>query len=246
MAIPPSSTDMKDYVSGGYYVVKAIRRPEGVSEILPDTLITISDCFTSVISDIIQLQWDKYEEVVEAIGEEAAAFGISQDQLPELIHWAKAQNNTNYVVYEDVRSPVELLSRFIKDTSAHVVGIGLHSSLLSSFQSQLTKDVNNGFGLAEVVNDHKPLAPRGRPLGYEPLGFTATKFHSWLCHYTPDEAFRRFEIRPNQLGLIDEFEQARQVTEYLVETGAEPAIWEPWLLLDYAPCSTKRTAVDLP
>ena len=34
---------------------------------------------------------------------------------------------------------------------------------------------------------------------------------------------------------LTNLEDARQVTDYLLQTGAEPAIWEPWLLLDYLP-----------
>jgi len=127
---------------------------------------------------------------------------------------------------------------FITDASTHVVGIGLHTSLLESFKSQLANDVNNGLGLAELVDMKRPLAESGVPLGHEPLGFEATRFHSWLCHNTPKETHLRFGIRPNQFGLIDKFEDARQVNDYLLQTGAEPAIWEPWLLLDYAPKST--------
>ena len=48
-----------------------------------------------------------------------------------------------------------------------------------------------------------------------------------------DEMYKPFGIRPNQLGLIDQPEDARQVNEYLRQTGAELAIWEPWLLLDF-------------
>jgi hypothetical protein len=43
---------------------------------------------------------------------------------------------------------------------------------------------------------------------------------------------------PNHLELIDELNAARQVNEYLLETGAEQAIWEPWLILDYASTGT--------
>ncbi len=154
------------------------------------------------------------------------------------MQWAKAQHNTNYLAFTEVGPPLELLDRFITDASTHVVGISLHTSLLESFKSQLAKDVVNGLGLAELVDMKRPLAESGVPLGHEPLGFEATRFHSWLCHNTPKETHLRFGIRPNQFGLIDKFEDARQVNDYLLQTGAEPAIWEPWLLLDYAPKST--------
>jgi len=224
---------MTEYVSGGYYLLKLISRPKGVSEILPDHLLTVSNCFTTVLTDIIQLQWDEYEKVSEAIGEEATEFGIPESKIANLVLWAKTQRNNNYLVYTDVAPALELLERFITDPTARVVGIGLHQSLLESFQSQLSKDVNKGLGLLELVNERRPPAEGGNPVGFEPLGFEATKFHSWLCHYAPDEAYKRFGIRPNHLGLIDRLEDARQVNDYLLQTGAEPAIWEPWLVLDY-------------
>jgi hypothetical protein len=113
-----------------------------------------------------------------------------------------------------------------------VVGLGLHISLIESFKSQLTKDVNNGYSLAELVDEKQPLAGSGVPLGYERLGFEGTSFHTWLCHYAPDEAYTRFGVRPTQFGLIDKLQDACRVTDYLLQTGAEPAIGEPWPLLD--------------
>jgi hypothetical protein len=194
----------------------------------------MSTCFTSLVREIIQLQWDAYENVRESIAGEATEFGILHSQLVELVSWAKGQQNTNYLIFEKLGPPLELLERFITDPAARVVGIGLHTSLLESFHSQLTKDINQGLGLAELVTQKLPLAEGGVPLGFEPLGFEGTHFHSWLCHGTPDEAFKHFDIRPNQFGLIDTFESARRVNQYLLATEAEPAIWEPWLVVDYA------------
>lgn len=225
---------MNDYVSGGYYLVKTIPRPGGVSDVLPDTLLTLSNCFTTILTYIVQLQWDKFENVSEAIAEEAREFAIPETKIQDLVSWAKAQHNENYHVYSDVGPALELHDRFITDRTTHVVGIGLHRSLLESFGSQLTKDVNKGTGLAELVSEERSPAEGGLALGFEPLGYEATKFHSWLCHSAPDEVYKRFGIRPNQLGLIEKFHDARQANDFLLETGAEPAIWEPWLLLDYS------------
>jgi hypothetical protein len=187
------------------------------------------------LTEIIQLQWDEYDKVQEAIAEEATEFGIPETQIAELVRWAKAQHNDNYLVYSNVEPALELLNRFVTDSMARVLGVALHESLLESFQSQLSKDVNKGLGLVELVNERQPPADGGRTVGFEPLGFEGTKFHSWLCHYAPAEAYERFGIRPNHLGLIDTLEDARRVNDYLLQTGAEPAIWEPWLVIDYTP-----------
>ncbi len=119
--------NMNDYVSGGYYVVKTISRPSGLSDILPTNLLTMSDCFTSVVREIIQLQWDDYANVSESIAEEASEFGIPESRISELVSWAKEQQNTNYVVYSDIGPALELAGRFITDRKTHVVGIGLHN-----------------------------------------------------------------------------------------------------------------------
>lgn len=224
-----------EYLSGGYYVVKAVARPADLSNLLPEQLLTMSSCFTGIVSDIVRLQWDDYANVREAIADEAREFGIPKVKIPDLITWAKAQHNTNYLVYSEVQPAMELRRRFVGDASTHVLGIGLHESLHNSFESQLGKDANRGFSLLELVNEKRPPAAGGRALGFEPLGFYGTSFHSWLCHYAPDKVHKRFGICPNDLGLIDTLDEARKVTDFLVETGAEPAIWEPWLLLDYTP-----------
>ena len=114
-----------------------------------------------------------------------------------------------------------------------VVGIGLHISRLSSFRNQLDQDINHGYGLLERIEENTMLAAGGHVLGFEPLGYEGTHFHSWLCNDVPDDAHNRFGIRPNDQGFINEFEDAVRVVEYMKETGAEPAIWEPWLVVQY-------------
>jgi hypothetical protein len=57
-------------------------------------------------------------EISGGLASSSPAFAIT-----ELVRWAKAQHNSNYVVYSDVEPAVELLRRFIKDKVTHVVGI---------------------------------------------------------------------------------------------------------------------------
>jgi hypothetical protein len=114
-----------------------------------------------------------------------------------------------------------------------LVGIGLDRSLLSSLYGQRDDNVNRGYGLFERVDANVDLEAGGEPLGYEILGFYATKFHSWLCHNSPVEARDQFGVKPNQHGFIDSLADAVRVTEYMKATGAETAVWEPWLVVRY-------------
>jgi len=111
-----------------------------------------------------------------------------------------------------------------------LVGIGLERSLVPNLLTQLQDDANHGYMLIERVNANTPLERGGKVLGYEPLGFDATKFHSWLCHDAPTDVNDRFGIRPNREGFIDSFADAVHITRNLRATGAETAIWEPWLI----------------
>jgi hypothetical protein len=44
----------------------------------------MSNCFTKLVSDIVRLQWDAYDNVREAIADEAMEFGIPEAKIPEL------------------------------------------------------------------------------------------------------------------------------------------------------------------
>jgi hypothetical protein len=79
-----------------------------------------------------------------------------------------------------------------------LVGIGLERSLVPNLLTQLQDDANHGCMLIERVNANTPLERGGKVLGYEPLGFDATKFPSSLCHDAPTDVNDRFGIRPNR------------------------------------------------
>ena len=126
----------------------------------------------------------------------------------------------------------EFVQRFVTDKGVQIIGIGLHTSLLPSFHGQLEKDMNQGSGLVDRVGRMEPLADGGSLLGYEPLGYEA--MHFLAVSLRAGRSAKLLGIRPNQNGLISKLEDAIQVTEDLVRTGAEPAIWEPWLLVNYS------------
>jgi hypothetical protein len=37
--------------------------------------------------DVVQFQWDNYENVSESMAEEASKFGILPPQIPDLLRW---------------------------------------------------------------------------------------------------------------------------------------------------------------
>jgi hypothetical protein len=222
-----------EYISGGYFIAKPIPRPPGPFSLLPETFLMASDCFADIAPDLWAVDWENYTQ--KEVEEESAKFGIPPHLTADMVRWVSAQMSGGLHPNAFLSLPMatEFVQRFVIGNGVDIVGIGLHTSLLPSFYGQLEKDMNRGYGLVGRVDRKDLLADGGSLLGYEPLGYEAVHFHSWLCHYAPDEVAKLFGVRPNQNGLISKLEDAIQITEHLVKTGAEPGIWEPWLLVKY-------------
>lgn len=223
-----------EHISGGYFISKLIQRPKGAFWLLPETFLTASDCFADIAPDLWAVDWESYTPT--EVAEEAAKFGIPAHLTGELVEWVSAQmvGGLHPNAFLSLPMAREFVRRFVVENGVQIIGIGLHTSLLPSFYGQLEKDINRGYGLVDRIDRKDLLADGGNLLGYEPLGYEAVHFHTWLCHYAPDEAEKLFGVRPNENGLISKLQDAIQITENLVSTGAEPAIWEPWLLVNYS------------
>ena len=226
------NADPTAFVSGGYFLTKRVGRPQAISDLVPDSILTLSTCFTNIAPD----SWaDKaYNHEDEERIAEALKFGIPREAVPTLLdQFTKAVESNHITNFFPTLSVAQEFYRYCADETVVLVGIGLDASRLQSFKAQLGDDINHGYGLVERVDANIPVAGGGEVLGFEPLGFEATKFHSWLCHNAPADAYTLFGIRPNGSGFIDSFNDAVRVTENLKATGAEPAIWEPWLVVQY-------------
>ena len=233
------NADLSAFISGGYFLAKRVSRPREFTDLMPDTFIRLSDCFTDIAPDTWADKAYNYDEGERSA--EAAKFGIPAFAVPALVtEFTKAVALTHLTnSFPTLAIAREFHRRCTDKTLVVLLGIGLEPSLVASLRSQLHDDVNHGYGLIERIDAQDPLSSSGSVLGYEPLGFEAMKFHSWLCHNAPVGAYERFGTRPNRAGFIGSFADAVHVTEHLKATGAEPAIWEPWLVVQYD-CEDKR------
>ena len=222
-----------EFISGGYFLVKRIARPKYVSENLPATLITLSNCFTEIAPDDWAISGYDYNDAERVA--EAAKFGIPAESVPRLVRLLSEEIGSQHPnAFPSLPLAEAFYRACIDKREIMLFGIGLDPTLLASLDAQRNDDVNRGLGLSERVESRTPLDSCGEILGFEPLGFEATKFHSWLCHYAPADAFEKFGIGTNSKGFIDKFDDALRVTKHLKSTGAEPGIWEPWLVVRYA------------
>ena len=226
--------DVSVYICGGYFLSKRVRRPPDVSSVVPDSIVTLSDCFTDVAPDEWADAGYHYEDEERAA--DALKFGIPASAVPALVNLFTTEVALHHITnaFPSLSVGRAFYRQCADKEAVALLGIGLEPSLLPSFYGQRNDDINRGYGLFERVEAKQSLEHGGRPLGFEPLGFEATKFHSWLCHNAPADVSERFGIQPNRYGFIDEFADAVRVTEHLKATGAEPAVWEPWLVVQYS------------
>jgi hypothetical protein len=197
---------------------------------VPQTFVTLSSCLTRVAPDLWAVDWENYSQ--QEREEEASKFGIPPSAITELVEWTTARTEFpfGFSSLEDAQG----FRRLSSNESAIVVGIGLHDSLIGSFKGQLEKEANKGSGLLERLERREILRSSGVELGFEPLGFNAMHFHSWLCNYSPEEIEETLGVHINENGLFGSLAAGIRATNFVREHG-EQAIWEPWLVAEYSP-----------
>jgi hypothetical protein len=226
--------DMNNYIAGGFFVVPRISRPADASDLLPRNILTVSSCLATIVPDTwaVDLGYPADEDRADG----ATKLSIAPALIPDLVKWVTAEIGPDPPsAFHSLTAAREFHRRFITQPGVLVIGIGLHRSLRDSFDAQIDKDPTKGHGLLERVQQNDLLPGGGIVLGYEPLGFCGGSFHTWLCNISADQVNKRLGIRPNENGLISTVEEGTRVVHYITEAGAEPAIWEPWMVVEYPP-----------
>jgi len=237
-----ASYELDQFLSGGYYLATPAKRHPSFSALLPETILTVSPC----IADVGPNGDNWASTTLEEQEAEASTIGVSPADLPAYLDSFDAITRRT-VLPAGMRAaaePFEVmpfgLSSFAIASELHaqinplalLLGIGLHASLAPLLYEQRDRDINRGFGLIDRIEQNQRLSP-GRILGFEPLGFHAMSFHSWICNYFPDKVSTDLGIQPAANGFIAEFSDAVRATAYIAKAKGEPAIWLPWLVVQY-------------
>jgi len=237
------SIDLSDYVAGGYFVAKPIRREDWMSaELLPEQLITLSSCLNK---SKVQIYWgwdtDQYKTEIQDSG-------IKESDLEALRTWSQSENIGHPNVFYSLNAAQDFITKFTPHNDFSVFGIALPKELVSNFlaenqqtiyypATQTTKPVIDGINL--VLSQNKTLEPHGNILGFEIVSSVYSDLaHSWLCNGIEKDMFEQFSIRPNQYGLINSYLEAKQIYDWIAEdelrgTRSEPEPYYPWLIVQY-------------
>lgn len=218
----PDAPDFGDFISGGYYLVKPLESHS--FPLMPEPLVTVSSCITEVGPGWF---WGPGTDRPAHGFSNSIDAEVAQTVLPEGVRIAKQDAPFGFCsfvsasVYHARLTPPTIL-----------VGIGLHKSLTRLIEVQRSRDIGYGNGLVQRMARRRRLRA-GRVLGYEPLGFEAISFHSWVCNWFPERVEKDLGIRPAANGFLSSFADARRVNQYVRREGGEPSIWLPWLVVQY-------------
>jgi hypothetical protein len=224
-----------EYVSGGYYVAR-----------LPRQVLSASPCICEFFPDVWAIEWTS--ESVDGRSKQAAAFGISTKDLPNVIAWATGSFTKTFGwpnAFYTLEAAQKACASFLPDDPEIVVfGLGLHHSDVEGFlKAAQPEPAQPGYapvgetGVFQCVSSAKKVVTGGDAAGFELLAtFSGLLTCSWLCNGLEKDCAAQLGIVLNSRGFVDSYSDALRCAEFISrdETRAEPGLWLPWLVTIYA------------
>ncbi|MGH7815167.1 MAG: hypothetical protein ACREQI_14335 [Candidatus Binataceae bacterium] len=243
MANDPKIQDsLDDYIWGGYYIAK-LATDYKKSNLVPDAIITLSDCIAEFLPDSDwSIDWMSSAEEREKRAEKC---GFPSAQRDAFVKWSTELMRVGKFglpnVLLSMETATELLRRFPFDRSEwHLLGAGLRKDEVDRFIALCAPPTYQGQGqdgVYEALVRKEQLHRSGRILGYDVLGHEeyGGGFHSWFCNSLEEEVAEKLGIRPDHNGLLKTYAEAAACAQYAgdPDTHAEPASWNAWVLVDY-------------
>ena len=225
--------DFNDYIAAGYTLVKDVDRKElQDADLVPDRIISLSSCIGVQFDVMWGWNPDQYAEQIKA-------FGIPETKFDEFVRWnnqiTEQADPGHPRIFGSLRFAQELARNFITDYSGlHMIGIAVHRERVEAVwpRPDLGEETFN-----RLIAQGKPLEAGGNPLGFEVVGLDYGFECSWYCSGLENDMRELFGIRPGKYGLLQSYEDARQVVGWIEEgdlgTRSEPYPYEAWLIVEY-------------
>jgi hypothetical protein len=237
-----STIDLNDYVTAGYFITKYATDGFWKSPLMPERVISLSGCIGQSLA--LHWGWD-----VEKHRQEMLDFGIPPEKFPAFQQWTMGDTVDHPNVIKTLDAARHFIAQFLPIRESVVLVCAampkdMVDDLLANHKQEMF-DVKalayreTLFGVNRILTDRKPLEVGGDVLGFEVISyFMGSLGHSWLCSDLQKDMNELFGIRPNQYGLIDTYQEAQKVYEWIAEDDmkghrAEPEPYYPWLLVRY-------------
>lgn len=133
----------------------------------------------------------------------------------------------------------QFIHQFISDTTDfYLIEVGLPIYFFEEDLRESLAEEHNA-GINTRLSQKIPISTDSEALGFEVVGSDPYTFScSWLCNYIHRDMYELYGIRPNEYGLITDFDDARKVYDWIAEdemkgTRAEPIPYDFWLLVSH-------------
>jgi hypothetical protein len=176
--------NLSDFVAGGYFVVKYSYDGLQRSDLLPERLISLSECVCRHLDIVWGWNIENYDH-----RERLANFGIPADKVDAFCQWCIGKE-PGALYSLDIAC--EFIAEFLTDTSDVVlVGVAMYKAMVDDFLAAnkqkvyfANEHVYKEFihGVNYVLSEGNTLPMGGNLLGFEVVGYSYNDLgHSWLC-----------------------------------------------------------------
>lgn len=218
-------------ISGGFYVTRILQKPDGLGELLPDRLLTLSACLTEFVPDSWAFDWASHTRAARVAALEK--LGLPADLLARISQSADAAFAAGELGWPNVWQSLPAVQTFLANPgiAGHdflLLELGVPEDFVATLLADLAPAPGEGdSGIYARLRNVAPVHPSAVPLGWELLGVeTGGACHSWLCNSIQNDAAQDLGIRPGAFGLLPSEEDARAVHKLIANgPGAEPVPW---------------------
>jgi hypothetical protein len=228
-------------ISGGYYIVSPLKRADYMDKtLLPDTILSASECLCDFHPEI-NILWGGSQKKKQNYSKE---LNLSKSTFEEMEEWVEKKFEEQLFQFPQLFTSANIAREFSKMFLSHlsdirIIGIGLPENLVEEFldeEETLSKPAKERYGIETLLINKTAMDMEASKLyGYEVLGFEYGKFHSYICNGLEKDYNDKFQFNLNENGFIPTLEIAKKYCDYSndEEVGTEPVLWLPWAIYEY-------------
>lgn len=175
------------YISAGTYILSPVRRASYMDkELLPEKIVSISDCICEFHPNI-NILWGGSHLNKQNYSNK---LHLSKDSFDEMEKWVLNQFEKNMFLYPNIFTTVNLArdfsKAFLNDLDERmIIEIGLPKSFIGEFLEDVdtySKSDKDRLGIEKLLLTKTPIDVEANLLGFEVVGFEEGKFHSYICN----------------------------------------------------------------
>ncbi len=243
------AADLQDYVASGYFLSRHVGVRDCTGVELRRVTLAHDHSQRRFFPESWTLSWCR--ETRERRTDEAAVFGIAEEDLAQVMAWADRSFESVFGAWDvffTLDDACAAARSFLRNAAdLELWGVGLHQTLVSGFcEWSAPPPPKPGCALAGASAIHvatcvrsAPLAEGGMVLGHEILiADVGCSFNSpESLHLDEQDLLRKAGVVRNDHGLIDSLDESLACCRLLEPAASEQqderAGWLPWLIVRY-------------